>query len=77
MVQNDVCEDHYDTVCETTYVEKDVIEDKPICEDIAEEMCDDNGENCMSFTRRVNILSSPLSGVSLSKEHWSSWNGNS
>jgi len=51
-VENDVCEDHYDTVCETTYVEKDVIEDRPICENIAEEMCDDNGENCMSFTRK-------------------------
>ena len=40
---------------QTRYIEKEVIEDKPKCEDKRQQMCDDNGENCMEFTRRVKF----------------------
>ena len=49
---------YYETVCQTRYIEKEVIEDRPKCEDKRQKMCDDNGENCMEFTRRVNFENS-------------------
>ena len=51
----DECNTYYETVCQTQYTEKEVVEDRPICNDILELMCDDNDENCMQFTRKVNF----------------------
>ena len=42
-------------VCQTTYQQKNVTEDEPRCEDQTEQMCDQNGENCMNFRRKVSF----------------------
>ena len=47
------CNVYYETVCQTTYTQKIVIEDRPICENIVQEMCDDQGKNCMQFMKKV------------------------
>ena len=47
---------HYETICETRYTEKNVTEDIPVCKDVRDKMCNENGEDCMEFTRRVSTL---------------------
>jgi len=46
------CNTYYETVCQTKYIEKNVVEDRPVCNDIVEEMCNENGQDCMQFTRK-------------------------
>ena len=47
------CDVHYKTVCETKYEEKEIIEEIPICNDIAERSCNEDGGNCVEFMKRV------------------------
>ena len=54
---SDECNIYYETTCETKYVEEEVVEDQSICNDIMENICDDNGENCYGFSRQVILLS--------------------
>ena len=50
------CNTYYETICQTRYTEKNVTEDRPVCQNVLQEMCDQNGNNCMRFTTKV-ILS--------------------
>lgn len=47
------CNVYYETVCQTIYTQKTVLEDQPVCKNEVQKMCDDNGENCMEFTKKI------------------------
>ena len=49
------CRDYYESICETRYINKNITEDKVTCQTIQNEMCDDNGENCVNFPQNVRI----------------------
>ena len=50
------CNVHYKTVCETKFEEKEIEEDMPICNDILEKSCNDDGENCGEIMKRVRMI---------------------
>ena len=47
------CNDHYKTVCETKFEEKEVMEEVPICNDVMAKSCNGDDENCVEFMKRV------------------------
>ena len=47
------CNDHYKTVCETKYEEKEVMKEVPICNDVMTKSCNSDDENCVEFMKRV------------------------
>ena len=49
------CNDHYKTVCETKYEEKEVMEEVPICNNVMTKSCDGDDENCVEFMKRVTL----------------------
>ncbi len=49
------CRIHYETVCQTSYIEKTVNENRVDCKMVNETMCDENEENCMQYQRRVSF----------------------
>ena len=49
------CRDYYESICETRYINKNITEDKVTCQTIQNEMCDDNGENCVNFPQNVRM----------------------
>ena len=50
------CNDHYKTVCETKYEEKEVMEEVPICNDVMTKSCNGDDENCVEFMKRVMLF---------------------
>ena len=52
------CRDHYESICQTRYVHKNVTEDKVTCQTLTDQMCDDDGQNCVDFPQKVRLKSS-------------------
>ena len=52
------CKEHYETVCQTTYTQKNVLEDRVSCQMKQEDMCMDmNGkEHCIKVPKRVSTM---------------------
>jgi hypothetical protein len=50
------CHVYYKTVCETEFQEKEVEEELPICDEVADTRCNNDGENCMEIMKRVNLV---------------------
>ena len=51
------CRDHYETVCQTSYAQKNVTEDKISCQMVQEKMChtnNDQEEHCINVPKRVS-----------------------
>ena len=49
------CRDHYESICQTRYVSKNVTEDKVTCQTTTDQMCDEQGQ-CVDFPQKVKIL---------------------
>ena len=49
------CRDHYETVCQTRYLSKNVTEDKVTCQTTTDQMCDEEGQ-CVDFPQKVKIV---------------------
>ena len=54
-IKND-CKTVFEAVCETRYHEKNITEDRPKCENRRQKMCNEKGEDCMEYTRRVILF---------------------
>ena len=50
------CHVYYTTICETKFQEKEVEEELPICNEVADRRCNNDGENCMEIMKRVSII---------------------
>jgi hypothetical protein len=50
------CHVYYTTNCETKFQEKEVEEELPICNEVADRRCNNDGENCMEIMKRVSFL---------------------
>ena len=50
------CRDHYESVCQTRYVHKNVTEDRVTCTTETDQMCDEEGQNCVAFPKKVIFL---------------------
>jgi hypothetical protein len=51
------CHVYYTTNCETKFQEKEVEEELPICNEVVDNRCNNDGENCMEIMKRVSFCS--------------------
>ena len=50
------CHVYYTTNCETKFQEKEVEEELPICNEVVDNRCNNDGENCMEIMKRVSFF---------------------